>query len=143
MISYQLYIDGAWTGSDGDCLLTVLNPATEEAIGTVPEGTVADVGRVKTALDAVTVGDPADPATTMGPLISAAQRAKVEGLIQAGRDEGAQVAYGSQQEHGSGAPASGTSRARFAMQSQGAPGPAPSMSMRAPRPSRTRCRPKV
>ena len=52
------------------------------------------VGRVKTALDAVKVGDPADPATTMGPLISAAQRAKVEGLIQAGRDEGAQIAYG-------------------------------------------------
>jgi acyl-CoA reductase-like NAD-dependent aldehyde dehydrogenase len=52
------------------------------------------VGRVTTALDAVRVGDPADPATTMGPLISAAQRAKVESLIQAGRDEGAQVAYG-------------------------------------------------
>src|SRR5258708_30294404 len=51
-------------------------------------------GRVKTALDAVRVGDPADPATTMGPLISAAQRAKVESLIQAGRDEGAQIAYG-------------------------------------------------
>jgi len=52
------------------------------------------VGQVKTALDKVKVGDPADPATTMGPLISAAQRAKVEGLIQAGRDEGAQIAYG-------------------------------------------------
>jgi aldehyde dehydrogenase (NAD+) len=52
------------------------------------------VGQVKTALDAVKVGDPADPATTMGPLISAAQRAKVESLIQAGRDEGAQIAYG-------------------------------------------------
>jgi acyl-CoA reductase-like NAD-dependent aldehyde dehydrogenase len=52
------------------------------------------VGRVKTELDAVLVGDPADPAVTMGPLISAAQRAKVEALIQAGRDEGAQIAYG-------------------------------------------------
>jgi acyl-CoA reductase-like NAD-dependent aldehyde dehydrogenase len=52
------------------------------------------VGLVKQALDAVRVGDPADPATTMGPLISAAQRAKVESLIQAGRDEGAQIAYG-------------------------------------------------
>jgi acyl-CoA reductase-like NAD-dependent aldehyde dehydrogenase len=36
VLSYQLYIDGAWTGSDGDSVLTVLNPATEEAIGTVP-----------------------------------------------------------------------------------------------------------
>ena len=52
------------------------------------------VGQVKTALDAIKVGDPADPATTMGPLISAAQRAKVESLIQAGRDEGAQIAHG-------------------------------------------------
>jgi aldehyde dehydrogenase (NAD+) len=52
------------------------------------------VGLVKSALDTVKVGDPADPATTMGPLISAAQRAKVEGLIQAGRDEGAQIVYG-------------------------------------------------
>jgi hypothetical protein len=38
VLSYQLYIDGAWTGSDGDSVLTVLNPATEEAIGQVPEG---------------------------------------------------------------------------------------------------------
>jgi aldehyde dehydrogenase (NAD+) len=52
------------------------------------------VGLVKSALDAVKVGDPADSATTMGPLISAAQRAKVESLIQAGRDEGAQIVYG-------------------------------------------------
>ncbi len=49
MISYQLYIDGAWTGSDGDRVLTVLNPATEEAIGTVPEGTVADIDHAVTA----------------------------------------------------------------------------------------------
>ncbi|MCK9931404.1 aldehyde dehydrogenase family protein [Frankia sp. Mgl5] len=52
------------------------------------------VGLVKQSLDHITVGDPADPATTMGPLISAAQRAKVESLISAGRAEGAQVAYG-------------------------------------------------
>jgi acyl-CoA reductase-like NAD-dependent aldehyde dehydrogenase len=52
------------------------------------------VGLVKQALDQVTVGDPADAATTMGPLISAAQREKVESLIAAGRDEGAQVAHG-------------------------------------------------
>ena len=52
------------------------------------------VGRVKQELDRVKVGDPADPSVTMGPLISAAQRDKVESLIQAGRDEGAQVAYG-------------------------------------------------
>lgn len=52
------------------------------------------VGLVKQELDKVRVGDPADPATTMGPLISAAQRDKVEALIRRGIDEGAQVAYG-------------------------------------------------
>lgn len=52
------------------------------------------VGLVKQALDGVKVGDPSDPTTTMGPLISEAQRAKVESLIQQGRDEGAQIAFG-------------------------------------------------
>jgi acyl-CoA reductase-like NAD-dependent aldehyde dehydrogenase len=52
------------------------------------------VGRVKQALDRVRVGDPADPATTMGPLISAAQRDKVEGLIRTGVNDGATIAYG-------------------------------------------------
>jgi acyl-CoA reductase-like NAD-dependent aldehyde dehydrogenase len=46
------------------------------------------------ALSYITVGDPADPATTMGPLISAAQREKVEALIAVGIDEGAEVAFG-------------------------------------------------
>ena len=49
MISYQLYIDGSWSGSDGDSVLTVLNPATEEVIGTVPEGSVSDVERAVAA----------------------------------------------------------------------------------------------
>ncbi len=49
MISYQLYIDGAWTGGDGDSVLTVLNRATEEAIGTVPEGTPPDIDRAVAA----------------------------------------------------------------------------------------------
>jgi aldehyde dehydrogenase (NAD+) len=52
------------------------------------------VGRVKAALDYVKVGDPADPAVMMGPLISEQQRQKVEGLIRAGQAEGAQIAYG-------------------------------------------------
>jgi acyl-CoA reductase-like NAD-dependent aldehyde dehydrogenase len=52
------------------------------------------VSLVKAALDNVKVGNPADPDVTMGPLISAAQRAKVEGLIRTGQQEGAQIAYG-------------------------------------------------
>jgi len=49
VISYQLYIDGEWTGSGGASMPTVLNPATEEVIGTVPEGTPADIDRAVAA----------------------------------------------------------------------------------------------
>jgi aldehyde dehydrogenase (NAD+) len=52
------------------------------------------VGKIKAALDYVKIGNPADPETTLGPLISEAQRAKVEALIRAGQDEGARIAYG-------------------------------------------------
>lgn len=40
------------------------------------------------------VGDPSDPGVLMGPLIRESQRSKVEGLIQAGRDEGAKLVHG-------------------------------------------------
>jgi aldehyde dehydrogenase (NAD+) len=40
------------------------------------------------------VGDPFDPATTMGPLVSARQRDRVQSYLDAGRDEGAVVATG-------------------------------------------------
>ncbi|MFK4100315.1 aldehyde dehydrogenase family protein [Streptomyces sp. NPDC019531] len=52
------------------------------------------VERLHTALSAVRVGDPADPATTMGPVISEAQRAKVEKLIRVGEEEGAGIVCG-------------------------------------------------
>jgi acyl-CoA reductase-like NAD-dependent aldehyde dehydrogenase len=52
------------------------------------------VGRVKAALDYIKIGDPADPSVSLGPLISEAQRAKVESLIREGQDEGALIAYG-------------------------------------------------
>ena len=42
----------------------------------------------------VVVGDPRDASVTMGPLISGAQWDKVQGLIQAGIDEGAQLVAG-------------------------------------------------
>lgn len=40
------------------------------------------------------VGDPFDPATTMGPLVSARQRDRVLSYIDAGKDEGAVIATG-------------------------------------------------
>lgn len=52
------------------------------------------VGMVTGALSHVTVGDPQDASTMMGPLISAAQRDKVEALIAQGLVGGAEIAYG-------------------------------------------------
>ncbi|SHN40101.1 aldehyde dehydrogenase family protein [Cryptosporangium aurantiacum] len=52
------------------------------------------IERVTRTLDRVVVGNPFDEGVRMGPLISAAQRAKVEQLIRCGREEGARVAYG-------------------------------------------------
>jgi betaine-aldehyde dehydrogenase len=46
------------------------------------------------AFAALPVGDPADPTTMCGPLVSARQRDRVEGYIKIGRDEGAKVACG-------------------------------------------------
>ncbi|MCK4515409.1 MAG: aldehyde dehydrogenase, partial [Spirochaetaceae bacterium] len=44
--------------------------------------------------ETITVGDPADFETTMGPLISDSQRAMVESYIQSAHDEGAELLFG-------------------------------------------------
>jgi aldehyde dehydrogenase (NAD+) len=48
------------------------------------------------ALRAQRVGDPMEPATVIGPLVSEGQRDRVEGYIEMGRSEGARVAVGGQ-----------------------------------------------
>jgi len=50
--------------------------------------------RLTGALGYLTVGDPADPSSDMGPLINAAARDRVLGYIQSGLDEGATLAAG-------------------------------------------------
>jgi acyl-CoA reductase-like NAD-dependent aldehyde dehydrogenase len=40
--SYDLFVDGKWTRGSGNRTLTVIDPATEEAIGEVPDATVDD-----------------------------------------------------------------------------------------------------
>jgi aldehyde dehydrogenase (NAD+) len=52
------------------------------------------------AADAMTLGDPFDPATKLGPLVSAAQRDRVEGYISVGRGEGATLARGGRRPAG-------------------------------------------
>ncbi|OVZ60364.1 aldehyde dehydrogenase family protein [Pigmentiphaga sp. NML080357] len=46
------------------------------------------------AVDAIRLGDPLDPATTMGPLVSQAQFDKVQALIRSGLEEGATLVAG-------------------------------------------------
>lgn len=52
------------------------------------------VDTVAGALAAMPVGDPLDPSTVIGPLVSAAQRNRVEGYIELGKSEGAKLALG-------------------------------------------------
>jgi betaine-aldehyde dehydrogenase len=62
---------------------------------------LASRGRYDEVLGALTetvrgmrVGDPADPATEIGPLVAERQRERVENYIRIGQDEGAKVALG-------------------------------------------------
>jgi betaine-aldehyde dehydrogenase len=48
----------------------------------------------KRALSGLALGDPLDPNTRLGPLISAQQRERVEGYIAKGREEGARLVMG-------------------------------------------------
>ncbi len=50
--------------------------------------------RLTAMVASMPVGDPADPATQIGPLVSARQRDRVEGYIAAGRAQGAKAALG-------------------------------------------------
>src|SRR3954453_1260521 len=47
--NYQLYIGGDWVDSSSDESLDVINPATEDVIGQVPQASVADVDRAVAA----------------------------------------------------------------------------------------------
>jgi acyl-CoA reductase-like NAD-dependent aldehyde dehydrogenase len=52
------------------------------------------VEKVTEGLSKIKIGDPADPDTTMGPVITEAQRGKVEALIASGVEQGAKIAFG-------------------------------------------------
>ncbi|WDT92061.1 aldehyde dehydrogenase family protein [Streptomyces sp. SCSIO-PteL053] len=52
------------------------------------------IARLAAYANALTVGDPADRATVVGPVISAAHRDRVEAYVELGRKEGARVVTG-------------------------------------------------
>ncbi len=61
------------------------------------------VSHVAEKAAAVRVGDPLDPETQMGSLISLEHRKKVHGFVEAGREEGAEVVAGGEPSDGDGA----------------------------------------
>ena len=50
--------------------------------------------RLAAMVTSMPIGDPMDPATELGPLVSRRQRERVEGYIEIGRDEGATLICG-------------------------------------------------
>ncbi len=61
----------------------------------VPKGRMDEAAAIAAAgMANLTVGDPASDATTVGPVVSEAQWNKIQGLIQAGIDEGATLVCG-------------------------------------------------
>lgn len=52
------------------------------------------IEQVKTLVDALVVGDPRDPATAIGPLVSRAQYDRVQGFIRRGQAQGATLIAG-------------------------------------------------
>jgi betaine-aldehyde dehydrogenase len=60
------------------------------------------VEALKAATEAIVVGDPLDDKTQMGPLVSQAQRERVEAYITVGKGEGAQLMCGGERPPGDG-----------------------------------------
>ncbi len=91
-------------GADIDEVISELAPATMRNSGQAcinqtrvlaPRGQYdAVVEALAATIGAFVVGDPADPDTVVGPLISAAQRERVEGYITSGRRAGARLVLG-------------------------------------------------
>ncbi|GAA2438386.1 aldehyde dehydrogenase family protein [Streptomyces macrosporus] len=67
-----MYIDGDWRPAAGDGTIEVVDPATEEVIGTVPAGTAEDVDAAvraaRAALPAWAATEPAERAARIGAL---------------------------------------------------------------------------
>jgi acyl-CoA reductase-like NAD-dependent aldehyde dehydrogenase len=61
------------------------------------------VSRFSEAASSLRVGDPLDPETQVGSLISAEHRDRVHGYVETGRDEGAEVVTGGEPADGKGA----------------------------------------
>ena len=79
-------------------VMAFMNSGQACAAGTrllVPKNRLEEVKRsIRTAMRAFTVGDPADPKTAIGPMVSQKQYDRVESYIRKGIEEGAEVLVG-------------------------------------------------
>jgi aldehyde dehydrogenase (NAD+) len=79
-------------------VLAFMNSGQACAAGTrllVPKSRLEEVKRgIRTAMRAFTVGDPADPKTAIGPMVSQKQYERVQSYIRKGIEEGAEVLVG-------------------------------------------------
>jgi aldehyde dehydrogenase (NAD+) len=79
-------------------VMAFLNSGQACAAGTrllVPKSRLEEIkGRIRDAMRVFTVGDPADPKTAIGPMVSQKQYERVESYIRKGIEEGAEVLVG-------------------------------------------------
>jgi aldehyde dehydrogenase (NAD+) len=86
--NYDLYIDGKWTRGAAEQDITVIDPATEEVIGIVPEATVADArAAIEAAHRAFTDG----PWPYMKPAERGAALKRVAEILSARKDQLAEI----------------------------------------------------
>jgi acyl-CoA reductase-like NAD-dependent aldehyde dehydrogenase len=81
----QLYIDGAWVAPSGTATIDVVNPATEQVVGRIPEGTSDDVDRAVAAARAAFDGWSRTPVDERGKYlarISEAMAARAEEIAR-------------------------------------------------------------
>ncbi|MFJ4656885.1 aldehyde dehydrogenase family protein [Nocardia sp. NPDC088792] len=79
----------------GKCFLNSGQTCTALTRMLVPRSRLAEVEAIaKAAVEAAVVGDPFDPGTAVGPMVTAAQRNRVLGYIRRGIDEGATLLTG-------------------------------------------------
>src|ERR1700719_1775554 len=79
-------------------VLAFMNSGQSFAAGTrllVPKSRLDEIKRrIREAMSALTVGDPADPKTAIGPMVSQKQYERVQSYIRKGIEEGAEVLAG-------------------------------------------------
>lgn len=91
MVEFEgIYVDGAWRPSQGGTQITVINPATEEAFGSVTAATAADVD---TAVASAAAALPGWAATSLDERIAVVER--IATLIGERTEELAQARTGS------------------------------------------------